>query len=106
VFGYGDAAFEKGHFGGQSATMKYSEKDVRFTVSKDGKSLYVYFLGMPAPESKLEIKNTGTAAIRRVVVVGSGKELKWTASDNGVTVSTPAFADMDALATVLKIEFE
>jgi alpha-L-fucosidase len=106
VFGYGDAAFEKGHFGGQSATMKYSEKDVRFTVSKDGKSLYVYFLGMPAAESDLEIRNTGSGTIRKVSVVGSGRELKWTAGNNAVSVSTPAASDMDALATVFKIEFE
>jgi alpha-L-fucosidase len=106
TFGYGEAAFKKGDFGGQSATMKYSEKDFRFTLSKDNKHLYVFSLGLPASNSPLEIRANLDRKVKRVSVVGSEGDLKWSVSDNKLNVQTPDAKDMDELATVFKVEFE
>jgi alpha-L-fucosidase len=56
VYGYGVAEIEEGHFGGQSATIDFCKDDIRFTVSKDKKSLFVYFLGLPDANSSIQIK--------------------------------------------------
>lgn len=106
TYGYGDAEFEKGHFGGQSATIAYTEKDIRFTVSKDKKNLYVFSLGLPEPGSNLEIRTPIESGVKRVSVLGSGKELKWKKTDNLLTLTTPGSSEMDELTTVFKVELE
>jgi alpha-L-fucosidase len=106
TFGYGRAEFEAGHFGGQSATMDYNHKDIRFSVSKDNKNLFVYSLGLPEPNSTFDIHYVDAANIKRVSVVGSGAELKWSKTDDGLSIITPASSEMDELATVFKIELE
>ncbi len=106
VYGYGEAAIEDGHFGGQSATIKYSKSDIRFTVSKDNKYLYVYSLGLPNPNAALEIRTDMDRKIKRVSVVGSDAELRWSMNGNKLTLQTPSASDMDELATVFRIEFE
>jgi alpha-L-fucosidase len=106
VYGYGEAAFKKGEFGGQSATTDYNEKDIRFTQSKDKKNLYVFSLGLPAPHTPLEIRTPMETGIKKVSVVGSGKELEWSVKDKQLTLTTPVAADMDEMTTVFKIELE
>jgi alpha-L-fucosidase len=44
--------------------------------------------------------------VKRVSVVGSEVELKWSLAENKLTIQTPDAADMDELATVFRIEFE
>ncbi len=106
TFGYGEAKFKKGDFGGQAATTAYNENDVRFTTSKDKKRLYVYVLGLPAPNSDLEIKTAMESKIKRVSVVGSKVKLKWSLKDKKLTIKTPEALDMDELATVFRIDFK
>jgi alpha-L-fucosidase len=106
VYGYGEAAFKKGEFGGQSATTDYNERDIRFTLSKDKKNLYVFSLGLPASDSKLAIRTPIESGVKRVSVVGSGKELEWTVTDKMLTLTTPAASDMDEMTTVFKLELE
>lgn len=106
VFGYGEAEFVEGHFGGQSATMAYNQKDIRFMTSGDGDILYVYSLGLPDPETALEIRHVDASNVRRVSVVGSGAELTWSASGDALVLTTPGADKMDEIATVFKIEFE
>jgi alpha-L-fucosidase len=106
TFGYGKAKIEDGQFGGQSATIKYAESDIRFMVSKNNKDLYVFALGLPTPDSKLEIQNINGTKVKRVSVVGSGAELKSSLVNNVLTITTPSASEMDELATVFKIEFE
>lgn len=106
TYGYGEAAFKKGDFGGQSATTAYNERDIRFTQSKDGKRLYVYSLGQPAPNSPMEIRPAIEGKVKRVSVVGSEADLKWSVAANKLTFHTPETADMDPLATVFRVEFE
>jgi alpha-L-fucosidase len=106
TYGYGEAEMEKGHFGGQSATIDYSKNDIRFTVSKDKKYLYVYSLGLPTPNEPLKIRTNIDRQVKRVSVVGSEAELKWSVAENELTLQTPGATAMDDLATVFRIEFE
>jgi alpha-L-fucosidase len=106
TFGYGKAGFQKGEFGGQAATMEYDQNDIRFTISKDKKYLYVFALGPPAADSKMEIQHINDSKIKRVSVVGSGVELKWSIANDVLTLTTPGSSDMNEIATVFKVEFE
>ena len=106
TFGYGEAAFEKGEFGGQSATMDYNEKDIRFMQSKDNKHLYIFSLGLPKPDSNMEIRTPIESKIKKVSVLGSDVELKWSVANNKLTFTTPSASQMDDIATVFKVDFE
>ncbi len=106
TYGYGEAAIKNGDFGGQSATIRYSKNDIRFTVSKDNKFLYVYSLGLPTPNAPLDIRTDIERKVKRVSVVGSDVALKWSVAGKKLTMQTPAATDMDELATVFRIEFE
>lgn len=106
IFGYGAAKINDGDFGGQSATIAYDQNDIRFTISKDEKKLYVFALGLPAANSTLEIKNINNSKIKKVSVVGSGVELKSSFSNNVLSITTPDVQYMDNLATVFMVEFE
>ncbi len=107
IFGYGDAKLEANVFGGQTATIEYNQSDIRFSVSKDQKNLFIYSLGLPEPNKDIEIRTVIEPKIKRVSVVGSGIELKWKVKNNKLTITAPSKAsDMDELATVFKVEFE
>ncbi len=106
IFGYGIAEFEENVFGGQTATMDYNHNDIRFTVSKDQRNLFVYTLGLPEPNAKFDIRHIDISNIKRVSVVGSDAELEWTKTGDVLTLITPDSSEMDELATVFKVEFE
>jgi alpha-L-fucosidase len=102
-------AAEKGQFGGQRDVQNkpFTSEDIRFTQSKDGKTLFALVLATPA-DGKVTVKllasNSATwpGKIGRVRLVGGGK-LKFTRVENGLHVSLPEnFAGKTAFA--LKIQ--
>lgn len=108
IYGYGDAAFEAGHFGGQSATIDYNNSDYRFTTSKDGKSLYVYVLGLPEANTTLGVKHVfdgSGKSVKHVSLVGNKANIKYEVEGGVLNITTPDSAAMDELATVFKVEF-
>lgn len=102
IFGYGDAAHQDGHFGGQSATMEYSASDVRFTRSADGSAFYAFVLGMPEGDSTLELHNI-EGEVTGVSLLASATELEWELSGDKLSVKTPSADKMDRVANVFKI---
>jgi alpha-L-fucosidase len=106
VYGYGEAAFKKGDFGGQAATMDYNEKDIRFATSTNKKILFVFALGQPAPNSSIEIRTPIEGDVKRVSVVGSELELNWSLENKKLAFQAPEASGMDSLATVFRIEFD
>ncbi|PHN02781.1 alpha-L-fucosidase [Flavilitoribacter nigricans DSM 23189 = NBRC 102662] len=110
-YGYGTAKADEGHFGGQSATVKYSATDVRFTESKDQKTIYAIFLGAPKPGQKVVLKSLKSIAyppkypVKRVSVLGIDEELEFAFDDHDNYVVLPE-APMNETATVVKIEME
>ncbi len=109
IFGYGTADIEAGFEGeGQSATQDYTANDIRFTKSKDGKSLYVFVLGMPAPNTQLELKHVinNNEVIKQITVLNSGRQLNWEANNKMVTLTTPDTELMNEIATVFKVSYQ
>jgi alpha-L-fucosidase len=74
--------------------------------SQDKKQLYVFSLGLPKPNSTFEVQADIGSKIKRVSVVGSEVDLKWSVLNNKLTFQTPNSSDMDELATVFRVELE
>jgi alpha-L-fucosidase len=112
VYGYGVAKRKASHIGAdaQAATMEYTKDDIRFTTSKDKKSLYIYSLGLPKAKTKMELSHvldlSKNQSIKRVSVVGSRAKLEWSVKDDKLILTTPDTSKMDEIATVFLVEFE
>jgi alpha-L-fucosidase len=97
VYGEGPSTVdaEKGRFGGQSDVQKkpFTPEDIRFTQSKDGRTLYAIVLGIP-PAGYVIVKSLASESlhwsgeIRSVGLVGGG-ELKFTRDQTGLRVRLP-----------------
>ena len=117
IYGEGPSteSSEKGHFDGQKdvGSKPFTAEDIRFTQSKDGKTLYAIVLEIPK-DGKVTVKSLAAGAenwpgkIAGVKLVGSGGwfgggKLKFTRDESGLHVSLPEkFAGKTALA--LKIQ--
>ena len=71
----------------------FSAKDVRFTLSKDGRVLYAIVLDWPA-ENVLHIKSLSTqeksfGQIKSVTLLGNNGNLKWTRDNEGLHITLP-----------------
>jgi alpha-L-fucosidase len=112
VYGEGPStvAVEKGRFGGQSDTQKkpFTAEDIRFTQSKDGKTLYAIVLAFP-PDNKITVKSLGSNSsywpgkISSVRLLGTSGKLKFTRDENGLSLSLPDKKPCD-IAFALKIK--
>jgi len=111
IFGYGTASANEGNHGGQSANTKFSAKDVRFTLSKDKKNLYAFFLGKPEAGKRIKMRPLGMhryptpTPIKRVTLLGTDTEVKWELTTSDFYLTMPQ-AEMNAIATVFKFELE
>jgi len=95
AFGEGPTRLKQG--GGfvhrQGGYLQYSAEDIRFTRSKDGRTLYAIALGWPA-DGKLRVQSLGTnepalGRIRSVELIGHRGSLQWSRDENGLTVRLP-----------------
>ena len=110
IYGEGPStqSSEKGRFDGQADVSKqpFTAEDIRFTQSKDGKTLYAIVLEIPA-DGKVTITSLGTdvanwpSKISDVRLVGGGK-LKITRDESGLHISLPEKFD-GKIAIALKI---
>ncbi len=99
---------EKGEFDGQKdvSDKPFTAEDIRFTRSKDGKTLYAIVLDIPE-NGEVTVKSLATDSqqhpgkIRSVHLLGSGK-LKHTRDADGLHVSLPSNYD-GKIALALKI---
>ncbi len=114
TFGEGPSTVvaEKGHFGGQTDVQKkpFTPEDIRFTQSKDGKTLYAIVLEIPK-DGKVTIKSLASNSanwpgqIGSVRLVGGSwwSKLKFTRDENGLHVSLPEkFSGKIAFALKIK----
>ena len=76
------------------SSKPYTPQDIRFTQSKDGKTLYAIVLAIPA-DGKITIKSLAgnspnwTGNIGSVQLLGVDGELKFTRDENGLHVTLP-----------------
>lgn len=107
IYGYGSAEIEEGHFGGQSATQEYSASDIRFTTSKDGKTIYVFTLGMPEGGSELSLKHVAGNGdkVMEVSMLGTDAKIDWNMEGDQLLVTVPDAGEMSEIANVFKVVF-
>jgi alpha-L-fucosidase len=88
-------AAPNGLLGRNHADFKFSTKDFRFTVGKDG-SLYAFCMTVPAPNEELRINSLGATAasrqapIRSVRLLGSDAQLDWRQDGDALIIRCPA----------------
>jgi len=112
IFGYGNASTGEGHHGGQSSTVNYTKNDVRFTISKDKKAMYVFFLGKPKAGKIIQMRSIGgyhrnipPSPIKNVSLLGSNSKVAWEVTSDSFYLTIPN-AKMNDLTTVFKFELE
>lgn len=112
IFGYGNADTGEGHSEGQSSTVNYSAYDVRFTISKDKKAMYIFFLGKPKKGERIQMRSIGgyhrnipPGEIKKVLLLGSNVEVKWEQTSESFYLTMPN-VEMNDLATVFKLELK
>jgi alpha-L-fucosidase len=98
IFGEGPATrnFAKGQFDGQrdTDTKPFTPEDIRFTQSKDGRTLYAIVLALPA-DGKITIKSLALNSaqwpekIGGVKLLGARGHLKFTRDENGLHLVLP-----------------
>jgi alpha-L-fucosidase len=111
VYGEGPPPIPSGMF--SEKKQSYSARDIRFTQTKDGSTLYAFFLGWPA-DGKLTIHTLGTGTadkpalldktISSLTLLGSNEKIQWTRDADGLHVvlpATPPCNDAFALKLVL-----
>lgn len=71
---------------------KIGKEDIRFTQSKDGKTIYAFFMGWPGDGARVSIKslaqNTDMDKLQSVSLLGSEK-LHWKKSKQGLVIELP-----------------
>jgi alpha-L-fucosidase len=84
----------------------FTAEDVRFTQSKNGKTLYAIIMG--SPKSAVTIKSLGTNAklldrkISKITLLGSKEKVKWAQTADVLTIETLQTQPSE-IAVVLKI---
>ncbi len=83
--------------------LKYTAQDIRYTASKDGKTVYAITLGIPEAGTgvTLETFANRNIAVKKITLINGGK-VDWTQSDDGVRIVAPASSEKHAL--VFQIE--
>lgn len=112
IFGYGTASAADGAHGGQSAKVKYTAADVRFTIAKDKKAMYAFFLGLPEAGKRIPMRTIGgfhrnipPSQIKNVKMLGADVEVTWELTPDNFYLTMPE-SGMNEIATVFKFELE
>jgi alpha-L-fucosidase len=86
-------------------TLEYSAKDIRYTASRDGKTVYATTLGSPEADSEVLLKTIVEHNIfPKSVTLLNGSSVEWEMTDSGLSIKAPATSETSAL--VFKIELQ
>jgi alpha-L-fucosidase len=105
------AISEKGHFDGQTDVQKkpFTVEDIRFTQSKDGKTIYAIVLELPK-NGEVVIKTMAGGSpiwhgkIRDIRLLGVSGKLKYSQDQDGLKITLPSkLSNSIALALKIKI---
>jgi alpha-L-fucosidase len=79
--------------------LEYSANDIRYTASRDGKTVYAIALGIPEAGSRVVLK---TFADQNVVTKGvtrmDGTDVQWEQTAEGLSITVPATDEKSAIA--------
>ena len=107
VFKKGKA--KKGSSGFRWDFRRVTAEDIRFTRSKDNRTLYAIALGQPENGKSLVTSLTNdlklaTKPISKISLVATGEEVKWSQSNEGLLIEYPE-TGVSEIANAFKIEF-
>lgn len=84
--------------------LRYTVKDVRYTTSKDGKTVYAILLGAPRPNSTVTLTTFAGRNLKvSQVSLLSGQRADWCMQDAGLSIAVPSNIAIEQDATVFKI---
>ena len=90
--------------------QKMTAKNIRFTTSKDGKTLYDFCLG--EPQEDIVIKALGSASgklekpIPAVTLLGGNGDLQWKQNPEALVITKPAKLPLPGMPVGFKITFK
>ncbi len=111
VYGFGPTTASAGRHGGIKTTNIFTSKDIRFTISKDRRAIYVIFLGKPEPGLRVQMRSFGShryptpTPIKRITLLGTDIEAVGELTDQTFYLTIPE-GPMNEMATVFKMELE
>ena len=101
VYGEGPSTLEtgpKGPFDGLQETGVFTAKDIRFTASKDGNTIYAIVLGRPSGDVRVASigsgEGPGQRQIAEIELLGQNQPVKWTSSPEGIVIAAPPMAEV------------
>jgi len=71
----------------------YSQDNIYYTQSKDGQSIYAFYLSdadKVSLPSKLNLRDIAPGSIRDITLLGSKNHLKWKTGNDGISIDLPA----------------
>jgi alpha-L-fucosidase len=109
TYGEGPVKEPEGHFKNRQGFLDlvYTFKDIRYTTR--GETVYAILLGWPGAGVDIHLKSFASDSlpepmeVGQVTLLGSDAELKWTQSEDGLSILTPFIAP-DIEAVVFRIE--
>jgi alpha-L-fucosidase len=90
--------------------QKLNAQNIRFTMSKDGKTLYAFCLG--EPQGDIEIQSFGSASgklekpIASVTLLGGNNDLTWKQNADALIITKPAKYPLSGMPVGFKITFK
>lgn len=90
--------------------QKSSAENIRFTTSKDGKTLYAFCLG--EPQGDIVIKALGSASgklekpITSVTLLGGNDQLQWKQNADALVITKPVTVPLPGMPVGFKITFK
>jgi alpha-L-fucosidase len=68
----------------------FTAADVRYTASKDGKTVYIIVLGVPSEPLRLAAFGPGSPRVRALSVLGDATSPRWTQTDGHLVIEPPS----------------
>lgn len=105
VYGEGPTKEPEGGFRDHEEflALRYSARDVRYTRSKDGGTVYAIVLGAPEAGSELRLASFGPEhEVSSVALLSTGEALEWSRPEGQLAVAVPD-VDPDAPAVVFEV---
>jgi alpha-L-fucosidase len=100
---------KKGNSGFRWDFRRVVAEDIRFTRSKDNKTLYATALGKPESGTSIikclaKGEKIASKPISKITLIATGEEVKWNQTKEGLTITYPR-TGISEIANSFKIEF-